>query len=275
MIIEKYSNEINDVKEKLSKVKGLEFDSINIYGSAVNEDMFVDNVSDIDIIIMCKDFNKFNKQDIIRQLNEMGIDFKEKRPIIIKDSLCERIEFYIVYDKINVDITICPGLIPSRESLERDAWYDGFESLMGGVYLKSKSIYGKIPDYDLFMSSYYPFYDDDLKRKRLDILANRLQAYNERISRYLKNSSPEMIDHVFKVKKFFIKFLYILNNKYFWTPEKHTYYQLTNILNLPEEEKRILCFMDGNFQDAAKKFIEYSDNHLEHYEKVLKKQFRG
>ena len=275
MIIEKYSNEINDVKEKLSKINDFKFDSINIYGSAANEDMFVENVSDIDMIIMCKDFSNFNKQDIIRQLNEMKIDFKEKRPIVLKDSLCERIEFYIVYDRINIDITICPGLIPSRKSLERDAWYDGFEALMGGVYIGSKSIYGKIPDYDLFMSNYYPFYDDDLKIKRLDILAKRLSSYNERIRGYLKNSSPEMIDHVFKVKKFFIKFLYISNNKYFWTPEKHTYYQLTKILNLPEEEKRIICFMDGNFKSAATRFIDYSESHIDNYNKVLRKQIRG
>ena len=183
MVIEKYKDELDDVINKLSSIREYNFDSVNVYGSAVNEDMFVHNISDIDIIVMSKDFDKFDKNSIIAQINAMGIDFKEKRPIIIKDNLCERIEFYIVYKNINIDVTLCPGLIPSRESLERDAWYDGFESLMGGVYMNSYSIYGQIPDYDIFKANYYPFYDDDLRDKRLDILSKRLVTYNERIDR--------------------------------------------------------------------------------------------
>lgn len=58
-------------------------------------------------------------------------------------------------------MTLSPSLIPSYKSLEKDAWYDGFEALMGGVYLNSKTIYGRIPDYDLFMSEFYPFYHED------------------------------------------------------------------------------------------------------------------
>lgn len=271
MIIEKYKSELVDVVEKIQRINNFNFNSINIYGSAANEDMFIEGTSDIDIIIMSKDFKRLNKEEIINQLSRMNIDFKEKRPTIIKDSLCERIEFYIAYDNINIDITISPGLIPTEESLEKDAWYDSFESLMGGVYMYSKSIYGKIPDYDLFLNNYYPFYKDDLREKRLNILANRLTTYNERIKKYLNNSSPELIDHIFKVKKYFIKFLYIYNKRYLWTPEKHTYYQLTRFLNLPEEEKRILCFMDGSFEDAAKKYIEYSDNYLEKYKNIKRK----
>lgn len=272
MLIDKYKNELDDIVDKIGNIGGFNFDSVNVYGSAVNEDMFVQNISDVDIIVMSKDFSKFDKNDIINQINAMNVDFKEKRPIIIKDNLCERIEFYVVYKNINIDVTLCPGLIPSRQSLEKDAWYDGFESLMGGVYMNSYGIYGKIPDYDIFKDNYYPFYDDDLRSKRLDILSKRLITYNERIDRYLKNDSPEMIDHVFKIKKYFLKFLYIYNRTYFWTPEKHTYYQLTKFLNLDEEEKRILCFMDGTFKEAARKYIDYTSKYIDDYEKVKVKR---
>lgn len=272
MIIEKYRRELDDLINKLKQLKEIKFDSVNVYGSAYNEEMFVDKISDIDVIVMCKDFIKLNKNEIINQLYTMNIDFKEKRPIIIKDSLCERIEFYIAYENINIDVTICPGLIPSRESLERDAWYDGFEALMGGVYINSKCIYGKIPDYDEFLNNYYPFYDEQLREKRLKILSNRLKSYNERIEGYIKNNSPELIDHIFKNKKYFLKFMYINNGKYFWSPEKHTYYQLTRFLNLGEEEKRILCFMDGNFLEASKRYFEYSKDYIEKYENKITKR---
>ena len=104
MIIEKYKNELDDTIDKINNINGFKFDSINVYGSAANEEMFVPNISDIDVIFMSKDFSKFDKHNIINQLNKTNIDFREKRPIIIKDNLCERIEFYVGYDKINIEV---------------------------------------------------------------------------------------------------------------------------------------------------------------------------
>lgn len=265
MIIDKYNNEINDTIKKIKSIHNLKIDSINIYGSSVNEEMFVEGISDIDVIIMSSEFEKLNISKIIGNLNEMQIDFKEKRPVFINDNLCDRIECYIGCDAINLDITICNGLVPKRETLESDAWYDSFEALMGGVYVHSKQLYGKIPDYDLFLNKYHPFYDDELRKKRLDILANKISSYNDRIDRYLKSDSPELIDHLFKVKKFFVKFLYIYNRTYYLTPEKHTYYQLTRFLNLDEKEKRIICFMDGNIKESAEKYLELSDMYISKY----------
>lgn len=273
MVVENYEYELKELIKILNRIKSLEFSSVNVYGSAFNEEMFVSGNSDIDVIVMCDKFNNLNLSKIIDEIKSLGLNFKEKRPIIIKDSLCERIEFYIVFERIALDITICPGLIPTLESLENDAWYDGFEALMGGVYLNSKCIYGKIPDYDKFLEEYYPFYSDELREKRLNILANRITSYNERIEKYVANKSFELVDHLFKVKKFFIKFLYIYYRKYYWTPEKHSYYQLTNFLDLPEEEKRALCFLDGNIFEAANNYLELSNNYIaSYYEEKNKNQ---
>lgn len=266
MIIDKYNNEINDTIKKVRSINNLKIDSINIYGSSANEEMFVEGISDIDMIIMSSEFEKLDVSGAIKDLNEMQINFKEKRPVFISDNLCDRIEFYVGHDNINLDITICNGLVPKRETLELDAWYDNFEALMGGVYLHSKQIYGKIPDYDLFLEKYYPFYDDELRKKRLDIIANRISSYNDRIDKYLKKDSPELIDHLFKVKKFFVKFLYIYNKAYYLTPEKHTYYQLTRFLNLDEEEKRTICFMDGTIKESAEKYLELSNRYINEYQ---------
>lgn len=67
MIIEKYSIELDDLINKLKQLKELKFDSVNVYGSAYNEEMFVDKISDIDVIVMCKDFIKLNKNEIYIQ----------------------------------------------------------------------------------------------------------------------------------------------------------------------------------------------------------------
>ena len=145
---------------------------------------------------------------------------------------------------------------------------------MGGVYVNSKSLYGKIPDYDKFEKEFYPFYCDELRTKRLDILAKRIFTTNESIKQYIDDKNLNLTDHIYKIRKHFIQFLYIYYRKYFLSPEKHTYYQLTNILNLPDEEKNIICLSKGNVFDSAREYIELSNDYINRYnneKKALKR----
>ena len=274
MIIEEYYKEITETIRLLESIKSLHFSSINIYGSATNEKIFKRGYSDIDMILMEENFENLDLDSIVAEISSLNADFKEKRPMIIDDYLCKRIEFYLKYSNIAIDITISPGLIPSYESLEKNVWYDNFEALMGGVYVNSKSLYGKIPDYDKFEKEFYPFYCDELRTKRLDILAKRIFTTNESIRQYIDDKNLNLTDHIYKIRKHFIQFLYIYYRKYFLSPEKHTYYQLTNILNLPDEEKNIICLSKGNVFDSAREYIELSNYYIERYnneKKALKR----
>ena len=215
---------------------------------------------------MCKDFDYLNLDLIVNEILILNLDFKEKRPTIIEDSLCKRIEFYVKYETITLDVTICPGLIPSYESLKKDVWYDSFEALMGSIYLNSKKIYGEIPDYEVFKDLYYPFYSDELRQERLNVLAVRILETNKRIKKYIENNDPELVDHLIKLRKYFVKFLYIYYRKYYLSPEKHTYFQLTKILNLSQEEIAIICYLDGNIFENAKNYIEISEKYIKKFQ---------
>ena len=273
MIIDEYEKEIKRTIKYLENIPGYDFVSTNVYGTAVNDKLFKRGFSDIDLIFMSKDFDKINLHKIVKEIDNLKLDFKEKRPMLIDDNLCKRIEFYIKYPSIPVDITLAPGLIPSMEELETNAWYDNFEALIGGVYVNSKSIYGKIPDYDIFMKDFYPFYSDDLREKRMDILANRLSITNEHIEMLIKEKNLDASDILHKYKKHFIKFLYIYYRKYYISPDKHIYYQLSNFLNLSEEEKQTICLAKGNLFYASEAYIELVNDYLNRYkkEKVLKR----
>ena len=269
MIIDEYKNELNDFKNKICNITSVNVKTILVYGSAYNDNTFTRGFSDIDILVMVEDFAKTNKREIINYLNALNIDFKEKRPILIKDSLCERIEFYVGYSNINLDITICGGLIPTLDSLEKDAWYDGFEALMGGVYIHSKCIYGSIVDYDEFKKNYFPFYGDELRKKRLVLISNRLKNYVIRIEQLLKNGSYDYIENIIKIRKFFVKFLFIYYRKYFWTPEKHIYFQLKEYLNLSESEIDTICLLKGNITDASESLIHLIKQYLKLFDEEL------
>lgn len=262
MILESFKNEFFNVKKIIDSLKTFDYDSITLYGSSYNNEIFINGMSDIDLIFMSKDFDALNFNNIINELKAMNLDFREKEPRIIIDNLCKRIEFYINFDRISFDITLCGGLIPSRESLIKNAWYDSFETLMGGVYINSKTLYGKIPDYDLFMKEFYPFYSDEIRDNRLFIIAKKLKLYNEKIKYNYDKKSNEMFDNLIKARKYFIKLLFIYYRKYYLSPETHILFQLDNCLNLDDNVKNCICFINGNVFEFAKEYLEISNQYL-------------
>ena len=122
MIIEKYYNEISKILEFLDNLNLFNIDCALVYGSAYNEEMFTKN-SDIDLLIMNSNFSSMNLQEICRKLQTTGLNFAEKNPTIIDDVMCKRIEFYIQLENVKFDITLCPGLIPKREILIKNAFF--------------------------------------------------------------------------------------------------------------------------------------------------------
>ena len=274
MVIDKYYSDIEKLIDVLNSVKALKYDGILIYGSAYNEKLFSKN-SDIDLLVMCKDFDYLDLNEICKNLESKNLDFKEKNPMIIDDIMCKRIEFYVKFDKIKLDVTICPGLIPTSDTLIKNAWYDYFESLMGGVYLRNKIIYGSIPDIEIFKKYYYPFYDEELRENRLNVLVERLQNINNLLHYYIDTNNPDIFDYINKYKKYFIKFLFIYYRTYSWTPEKHIHYQLSEYLNLSEQEINTICFIDGNIKNLIHNYVDLVDHYLSNYydeKKLIRKR---
>lgn len=260
----KYKKEINILKEYLiNLLKGYGLSGIFLYGSAVNNKLFDYNHSDIDVIAFLKEFKYEKVCDIIKKIQFSKLDFGEKRPRFICDSLCSRIEFYYCTDTIDFDITISSGLIPDEETLVENACYDSFEALIGGVYLNSHCLYGKFPDEDLYKEKYFPFYNDDLRNVRLNIISERIMRYNDRIKQMWEIKNVSALDHIYKLRKLLLKYIFINEKTYYYTPEKNINYQLSTLTSLSEKDIKTISFMSScDYNDLIFDFTNIVDKLL-------------
>lgn len=264
-IMEKYSNEIAMLKSYfINDLKFYDVCGIYIYGSAINIDLFDEIYSDIDVIVFLKEFNKYDIQALVDKIKNSGLIFKEKQPQFICDSLCPRIEFCIHTNRIDFDVTISGGLIPEKKALVENACYDGFEALMGGVYVNSYHLYGEAPDWTLFTKEFYPFYSDSLRYARLEAISERIQRYNTRVKSMWGKKNLAAYDHIYKLRKLLIKYIFIVNRTYYYTPEKNLFYQLSSISEMSEEDIKAICFMgDYGYGQIIERFTNIVDKVLD------------
>lgn len=257
-----YKNEITFIKELLlEKLDELSVAGIVAYGS-ITGTQFDENYSDIDIICFVTNYKDISFDNLFHHLEELNIDFKEKRPMRIIDALCDRVEFCIG-GHIDIDVTLTTGLIPSRSTLKQAAWYDSFEALMGGVYLKGVCLYGRIPDYEYFKKDFLPFYSDELRKDRMNKIMGRLEKYNKRIRSYLDEKNSVAYDHIYKEREIFVKLLFIYYRQYFNTPEKNIYAQICTIDKLPDKSKKIIGFTEGTINYLAQSFVDLVDDFIQ------------
>ena len=146
-----------------------------LFGSATYPGCFSFNTSDLDILVLTD--STLDDLDTIVQTIEQKIDFSEsyKKPIVIRDQIGARIEFLLPYSGIAIDCTIMSSLLPERELLMNTAVYDSSDLLMGAIIERGVVIVGDKMQLESIGSKYKPYYDDELRRKRLNTLTGYLQ----------------------------------------------------------------------------------------------------
>ena len=264
-ILRKYYSEINKVNDYLkNNLSELDICSVVIYGSSTYSGMFIEGVSDIDILAYSKKMKSFLPEEIIDMIKEQNMDFKDKEPVVYIDHIGYRIEFYIRFERISIDITILPYEIPNFEKRETDASYDSLEMLMGALYEHGIVLYGNRPFENYISKNFFPFYDDELRRKRLDIITTRLILYIERLDIYTNNHDANLIDHLYKTRNLFLKRLFIFKKKYPVNLSKHIDYQL-QCLYLSDQEIKTLEFLNGDIFCISKEFLKLVNKYLQLY----------
>ncbi len=257
-----YKNEIKFIKDLLlEKLDELSVAGIVAYGS-ITGTKFDEFYSDIDIICFVVNYKDISFDHLFQHLDDLNINFKEKRPTRIIDAMCDRVEFCIG-GHTDIDVTLTAGLIPSERTLKQAACYDSFKALMGGVYLKGICLYGHIPDYELFKNDFIPFYSDELRKDRMLIIMGRLERYNKRVRSYLDERNTEAYDLIYKERKLFVKLLFIYYRQYFNSPEKYIYEQICELNMLSDKSKKIIGFTEGTIKDAAEKFVDLVDEFIQ------------
>ncbi len=269
MFLTQYKNALKDIKKYLqSDLKYLDFQAAQIYGSSTYAFGFKEGISDIDICVYTDKMGKIPDHQIVDLINKSGIDFKDKQPTIIDDYIAHRIEFYIDHPDIPFDITILRPEIPRVENVGSAASYDSIDMIIGALYQHGVPLFGEIPERKRVEKEFLPFYNDDLRKQRLDILGNRLKTYTQRVEVLTEEKDPDILDHLYKTRNHFIKWLFMYKRKYPVCLHKHLTYQFDQILKLPKEEQEILFFnKNQNIYDSAKEFLSLSKKYYILYNK--------
>ena len=254
--MDKYVIPLEYIKKYLLKTVGPI--SIFAHGSYVIKSLFNKEFSDIDIIAIVDNLNEDRAYELINIINGDKQNNIDKYPIYINDNIARRIEFYIEYEDVAFDITIMDNSWQKRD-LINGACYDSFEILLGIYDKYNVPLYGINPEE---LIRYHEFYPESLRKKRLDILADRLSRYSVRLDNYVQTKNDNMFDFALRLRSFFIKYLFIYYKKYPINLNKHLSYQLKSILNLSDKETKILLFEQGTleiqvrlFNDLVKKYL--------------------
>ena len=240
----------------VESLKEFEISLVVLFGSATYSGCFSFETSDLDILALT-DLNE-DDLDAIAETIAKKVDFDEsyKRPTMIRDQIGARVEFLLPYGNIPIDCTVMSSLLPDRKSLMDTAVYDSSDVLMGAIVERGIVIVGDKTKLETIGSQYEPYYDDELRAKRLSVLANYLQPKVARIKELLKNNDSEVIDYFFRYRVIFLKYIFCYYRRYPINFHKHLDYQASKILGLSKEDKSILL-MNGssNWSDSIDGFI--------------------
>lgn len=266
-----YQDALDYVKRYfLSDLKELDIVSAQIYGSSTYEEGFIKGVSDIDICIFTPKMYTMKCQDIVSYImNNTKGDFMDKKPSIVVDYIAVRIEFYLNHPQIAIDITIMAPEFLNSKNMEETVAHDSVDMFLGAFYQHGIPLIGEIPKKKLIEDEFFPFYNEDLRKKRLNMLIPRIEKYNKRIEILIEQKSYDILDHIYKSRVYFLKWLFIYKRKYPVNLYKHLDYQLSNILCLHKEEKEKLLFMgNGNLFKLASNYLQIANNYLNDYKNL-------
>lgn len=269
MFLSKYQNALTDVKSYLLEdLKELDIQAAQIYGSSTYGQGFKDGVSDIDICVYTDKMGTISDEKIVDIVNKSGFGFKDKQPTIIDDYIAHRIEFYIDYPDIPFDITILRPEIPRVDNIGKTSSYDSLDMLIGALYQHGVPLFGEIPEKQRVEREFLPFYGEKLRQQRMDILGKRLSSYTKRVEMLTEDRDPDILDHLYKTRNHFIKWLFMYKRKYPVCLHKHLAYQFDQILHLPKEEQEILFFSKNqDIYASSKDFLNLSKKYYILYNK--------
>lgn len=279
MFLSRYKDALRDIKNYLlTDLKELDIQAAQIYGSSTYGKGFRDGVSDIDICVYTDKMGQIPDEKIVDIVKRSGHDFRDKQPTIIDDYIAHRIEFYIDHPDIPFDITILRPEIPRVNNVNNTSSYDSLDMIIGALYQHGVPLFGEIPEKQRVEKEFLPFYNDNLRRQRMDILGKRLSGYTKRVEMLVEDRDPDILDHLYKTRNHFIKWLFMYNRKYPVCLHKHLSYQFDNILELPKEEQEVLFFSKNqNIYASAEDFLNLSKRYyiLYNKEKTLENQTKG
>ena len=226
-----------------NELSGFEVYCLVLFGSAIYPGCFR-KTSDLDILAM----TNLATNDRLNELADKMMDLPEfeksqKRPTVLRDYAGDRIEFSLEYQGLTLDCTIMSSLIPDYETMQRMAAHDFVDVLIGAIIKQGVSFMGDkamMPEVDFTIT---PYYDDYLRRKRLNVIESYLASKVVRIREMILDHDSGLIDYYFRYREVFLKWFFGYYRTYPVNLHKHLNYQLSGISELSQEERNIILLV--------------------------------
>ena len=143
--------------------------------------------------------------------------------------------------------------LPNSNNMEETVAHDSVDIFLGAFYQHGIPLIGEIPQKELVQSKFFPFYGEELRKIRLNMLIPRIEKYHKRIEVLIEQKNFD---------------IFIWKRQYPVNLQKHLYYQLAKILNLPQEEiKKLLFVGDKDLFKLASNYLQVANNYLDKYKK--------
>lgn len=266
----KYENTIEQVRVFLQDRLGrLAINSAIFFGSStMGEGYFKDGVSDIDVCAFSDIMKPANYDDIVLEVqNSLSVETSDKAPTLLRDHTADRVEFFMEFPDIKIDMNIMSPGLPNTDEMHTTAAHDSLDLLYGNFYKYGVPFIGDIPLRNEIDEKFYPFYSDSLRTKRLDILTKRIKESNERVYSDIEQSIS-VFDDVYKSRNYFLKWLFIYHRAYPISLTKHLDRQLTDFLGMNREEVEALQFSgSGDIIELTKNYLDLTRQYMDQFDR--------
>lgn len=260
-ILEERTKQLEKLKAYLlNDLSFLDISCIKIFGSATNTELFDCRNSDIDIIAYTNKIKYQNVEEIVKTIEILGGDFIDKQPIFIKDFINARVEYFYKIDDIAFDINIFPNKVWGYENISNTVLHDALDIFFGGMNQYAETIHGVFMPLEEIKTEVYPFYNDEIRERRLKILEQRISAITQKIKTKILNKDMDVFEYILKNRTYIIKWLFINNKIYPLDTYKHLNYQLSNMLHLDKKDIDALLLMNSNnINEIIEKHLDFID----------------
>lgn len=255
-ILKPYMPEITGLIDYFTQKLNINAVGIILFGSVIRGNS-QDGSSDIDVVVYCRDFCRENAGKFIRLIENFGGDFSDKPPIFIEDFISPRIEYFYKQGRKFFDINIFPCWLPGYAGREFNVVHDSLDVVIGAMYEKAVLVYGKVPFEGLLKDEFLPFYSEDLRIKRMDLLKRRISAELQKIKEIIELGDALFL--IYKMRRYLIKWLFISARKYPIDTDRYLEQQLHEDLRLEKSQVDSLLLRANSLQLAYNNFVELTD----------------
>lgn len=239
-----------------ASLKELSLTGAVAFGSMMRTENTCSTLSDIDVVAYSSLFSRDTAQRWIDYVAANSAGFFDKAPIYIEDHVTARIEFSAQMGQTVFDISVFPAELSGYQKRYTNTIHDRLEVVIGSMYLNAYLLFGAIPFETLLQKEFLPFYADDLRAARMEQLESRLQLSLGKIELAIERGEDDLLCQIYKARSYLIKWMFIHARQYPVDCNRYLRWQLSQMLQIPEETIEALLLNGLPAEQAYARFVQ-------------------